>query len=158
MDGARSAARCAAMALACALGAASAEWEEKDPGAGGRDPDYAAGRAALLRKDWDEAVQRLARVALREPENADVQSFIGFAHRNQGRYEAAFLHYERALAIDPRHKGAHEYVGETYLKVGDVAGAERHLAELKRLCPLSCEPLEELQRAIGAWRVKAAKP
>jgi len=26
----------------------------------------------------------------------------------------AFEHYERALKLNPRHRGAHEYVGEAY--------------------------------------------
>src|SRR3972149_10628655 len=31
--------------------------------------------------------------------------------------DLAFKYYERALAINPRHRGAHEYVGEAYLSV-----------------------------------------
>ncbi len=148
-----------ALALACAVApGAWAEGEDKDSAAAQRDPDYGAGKQAIADRKWEEAVLRFSRVALREPENADVQNYLGFAHRNLGRYEAAFRHYGRALAIDPRHKGAHEYVGETYLKVGDLAGAEKHLAELKRLCPMSCEQLEDLQREITAYRARPVRP
>lgn len=41
--------------------------------------------------------------------------------------------------LDPRHRGAHEYIGETYLLAGDVNGAEKHLAALKEICLLPCQ-------------------
>jgi Flp pilus assembly protein TadD len=146
----------AAVTLAAA-GVAFADPEEADSGAAAaRDPDYAAGKQAIERKDWSQAASRLAKAALRDPGNADLQNFLGFSYRNQGRYDLAFEHYKKALSIDPRHKGAHEYIGETYLKVGDLASAEKHLAALKSLCPLSCEPLEDLQRAVNAFRSKAS--
>lgn len=119
-----------------------------------RDPDFAAGRKAVQRKDWEEAARRFAIAAQREPQNADVHNMLAYAHRNAGRYELAFKHYERALALDPRHKGAHEYIGEAYLKVGNLAAAEKHLAELQRLCPASCEPLQDLEREIAEFRKK----
>lgn len=121
-----------------------------------RDPDHAAGKQALARKDWQEATGRLARAALRYPDDADLQNDLGYAYRNQARYPQAFEHYKRALAIDPRHKGAHEYIGEAYLKVGDLASAEKHLAALKELCPLSCEQLEDLAREVAEFRKGAA--
>ena len=141
-------------ALFLAAGAALADGLESDPGTAERDPDYAAGKKAIERKDWSEAIKALGRVGLREPDNADVQNLLGFAWRNTGKYEVAFKHYRRALEIDPRHKGAHEYIGETYLKVGDLASAVKHLAALRELCPLSCEQLEDLQREVEAYRAK----
>ena len=117
-----------------------------------RDPDYAAGKLALARKDWESAARRFATAALREPDNADVHNLLGFSNRNLGRYDLAFKHYQRALMLDPRHKGAHEYIGETYLKVGDLASAEKHLEALKNLCPMSCEQLKDLEREIAEFR------
>ena len=73
------------------------------------------------------------------------------APRRWLRHSVAACH-RRALSIDPRHKGAHEYIGETYLKVGNLASAEKHLAVLKELCPLSCEQLADLEREIAAYR------
>jgi len=117
-----------------------------------RDPDYKAAKGAIERKDWTEAAKRLEAVALREPDNADVHNLLGFSNRNLGRYELAFKHYRRALALDPRHKGAHEYIGETYLEVGDLASAEKHLAALRELCPMSCEQLKDLERDIANYK------
>ena len=80
-----------------------------------RDPDYAAGKAAIDNKNWKEAIARLQQSALREPENADIQNFLGYAHRNLKQFDLAFTHYKRAIELNPRHRGAHEYIGEAYL-------------------------------------------
>ena len=44
---------------------------ETKPGAAASDPDYAAGKQALDRKDWGEAARRFGQAALRDPDNAD---------------------------------------------------------------------------------------
>jgi Flp pilus assembly protein TadD len=131
---------------------AFAEPSETKPDAVAADPDYAAGKQAYERKDWPEAVKRFKQAALRDPENADLQNYLGFAHRHLGQLDAAFAHYKRALELNPRHRGAHEYVGEAYLLVGNLAKAEEHLAALRRICLLPCEELADLERAISAYR------
>jgi tetratricopeptide (TPR) repeat protein len=129
-----------------------AEELETIPGAAARDPDYAAGKQALERKDWAEAVKRFSQAALRAPDNADLQNYLGFSYRNLGQLDPAFKHYQRALELNPRHRGAHEYAGEAYLMVGDLAGAERHLAALRKICLLGCEEMRDLERDIAAYR------
>jgi tetratricopeptide (TPR) repeat protein len=81
-----------------------------------------------------------------------VQNFIGYSYRNLKNYDAAFTYYKRAIELDPRHRGAHEYIGETYLLVGDVAGAERHLKALREICLLGCEEMKDLEQAIAEYR------
>jgi tetratricopeptide (TPR) repeat protein len=88
---------------------------------------------------------------LREPDNADARNLLGFSYRQGGRLDLALEQYKRALTIDPRHRGAHEYIGETYLKMGDRASAMRHLEALRKLCPMSCEPLRDLERALAQY-------
>jgi hypothetical protein len=68
--------------------------------------------------------------------------------------DKAFEHYKRALEIDPRHRGAHEYIGEAYLMVGDLASAEKHLAALRSICVLPCEELDDLRQAIADHQAK----
>ena len=36
----------------------------------------------------------------------------------------AYEHYNKALKLNPNHKGAHEYIGEAYLLDGKPAKAE----------------------------------
>ena len=69
--------------------------------------------------------------------------------------DKAFEHYKRALTIEPRHRGAHEYIGEAYLMVGDVASAEKHLVALRSICVLPCEELTDLGKAISEHRAQA---
>ena len=93
----------------------------------------------------------------RSNESADLQNLLGYSYRNLGQLEPAFKHYKQALVLDPRHRGAHEYIGETYLLAGDVKGAEKHLAALKEICLLPCEELDDLERAIATYRAKGSK-
>jgi Flp pilus assembly protein TadD len=119
------------------------------------DADVKAARAAHDRRDWKVAVSHLHRAERRFPSDADVQNSLGYAYRQMGQFEPAFRHYKKALSLDPRHRGAHEYIGEAYLLTGDVASAEKHLAALKSICLLPCEELRELQEAIAEHRKKS---
>jgi Flp pilus assembly protein TadD len=118
------------------------------------DADYLAGRTAIIKRNWADAVQSLKRAEVRLPENADLQNHLGYAYRNLAQYDAAFRHYKRALTLDPRHRGAHEYIGEAYLMVDDVANAERHLVALREICLLQCEELADLEKAFAAYAAR----
>jgi len=132
--------------------AARAVDTEENPVAAALDPDYAAGKKAIEAKQWNEAIAALSSAALRDTRNADIQNYLGYAYRNAGQLEAAFRHYERALALSPRHRGAHEYVGEAYLIVNNLAKAEEHLAALGRICLIPCEEFDELKEKIEAYK------
>jgi Flp pilus assembly protein TadD len=125
---------------------------ETDPDLAATDPDYAAARKALVARDWQEAIARLRHAEVRHPQHADLQNFLGYAHRNLAQFDAAFRHYKRAIELEPRHRGAHEYIGEAYLMVGDVPNAEKHLAALRAICLLPCEELTDLETALAKHR------
>ncbi len=146
-----------AAGLACAAIAAfapiaAADPDEVDPDLAARDADYAAGKKAVETKNWTDAVRLFKRAELRHPDHADLQNSLGFSYRNLKQFELALTHYKRAIAIDPRHRGAHEYIGEAYLMMGNLADAEKHLAALKAICLLPCEELTDLERAIAQYR------
>jgi Flp pilus assembly protein TadD len=135
--------------------AAVADPTDDDPAAVQVDPEYAAGKAAIEAKDWTTAVKALSSAALRDTRNADIQNYLGYAYRHLGQMDLAFKHYDRALQLNPRHRGAHEYMGEAYLLVNDIAKAEEHLAALERICLLPCEEYEDLKKAIAGHRRRA---
>jgi hypothetical protein len=56
--------------------------------------------------------------------------------------------------MDPEHRGAHEYVGEAYLKVGNLEMAKKHLAALDGICFFGCEEYDDLKAAVAAYRPK----
>lgn len=115
------------------------------------DPDWAAARKAVEAKRWDEVVRLLEQVASRRGPSADVSNLLGYAERNRGNLDAAFAHYEKALRLDPKHKGAHEYVGEAHLLAGNLAKAKEHLAALDRLCFITCEEYRDLKKAVARY-------
>lgn len=118
-------------------------------------PDHEAGRRAVEAKDWNGAIRSLTSAAQRDGRNADIQNLLGYAYRNAGQLEPAFKHYQRALQLDPRHLGAHEYIGEAYLMANNLAKAEEHLAALKRICPGFCEEYDDLKKKIDQYRTRA---
>ena len=141
---------CLGLVLLATGGAADPKDEE--PAAEQMDPDYAAGKAAIAARDWPAAIGSLSSAALRDTRNADIQNYLGYAYRRSGQLELAFKHYARALQLDPRHRGAHEYVGEAYLLVNNLAKAEEHLAALQRICLIPCEEYEDLKNAVAEYR------
>lgn len=140
--------------VACAPPAHAVMSDETPAQAG--DEDLAAGRRALERRQWDEAVVHLRRALVRHPDDPDLHNHLGYAYRHLRRMDAAFEHYRRAIALDPRHRSAYEYLGEAYLMVDDVAGAERQVAALRAICLLPCEELADLENALARHRAAAA--
>lgn len=143
--------------LACLLlaGAAQAAGVDTFPVQVPRQSDLAAGKAAIDARDWKKAIDNLNRAAAKEPRNADIQNYLGYANRKSGNLEAAFRHYDEALKLDPKHRGAHEYIGEAFLMAGNVAKAEEHLAVLQQLCGVSCEEYRDLQKSVAEYKAKA---
>ncbi len=87
-------------------------------------------------------------VTLRD--EADRQNLLGFTARKSGQLKKAANHYEKALVIDPNHKGALEYRGELFLTLDQVEKAYKNLERLKEVCPLGCEEYTKLEAAIDA--------
>jgi len=147
-----------ALAAAIALGMGSlcySDPQETTPQVSAQDPDYVAGRKALEAKNWTSAIKSFTSAAERNPNNADVQNYLGYSYRKSGKLDLAFKHYNRALALNPRHRGAHEYIGEAYLLKGDVKSAQKHLAVLREICSLTCEELTDLEREIASYVKKS---
>ena len=143
--------------LAIGLGTAAADPTEDDTAAVQLDPEYAAGTRAIAAKNWAAAITALHSAALRDTRNADIQNYLGYAYRHAGQLDLAFRHYHRALQLNPRHRGAHEYVGEAYLLVHNLVKAEEHLAALHNICLLPCEEYADLQKEIAAYRDKTGQ-
>jgi tetratricopeptide (TPR) repeat protein len=116
------------------------------------DPDFAAGKKALVAEDWNGAIAALKLAVLRDPQNADIQNYIGYAYRRLRQFGPAMQHYQQAVMLNRRHRSAHEHLGELYLVLDEPAKAEQQLATLEDICLIPCEEYEDLKRAIAAYK------
>ena len=147
----------AAVCAALAPLAAHADPGGETPVEGALEADYAGGLKAIEAKDWKDAIRLLSSAALRDTRNADIQNYLAYAYRNAGDLALAFQHYYRALVLNPRHRGAHEYLGEAYLMIGNLAKAQEQLAELRRICLIPCAETGHLEQKIAEFRTRASK-
>ena len=148
--------------LACGLsgaaGAAGGGGGEGATPAKPEDAHYTAALKAIKAKEYAKAIPLLEGVTQREPQNADAYNWLAYATRKNGDPRASIPIYQKALAIDPKHKGAHEYIGEAYLMLGDLPKAKEHLKTLDSLCFITCEEYRDLKRAVQAYEKSGAKP
>lgn len=100
------------------------------------------------RKDYIKANKALKAYTKSKPNDADGWNLYAFANRKMNKFEKAEVYYEKALNIDPDHKGALEYQGELFIQTNRQNLAEENLNKLISLCPNSCYELEKLQEYI----------
>lgn len=112
-------------------------------------------REAIAQKNWSEALNSLRAIAPDQASSADFHNLMGYVlrHQSQPNMVAVLDHYDRALAIDPGHRQAREYLGEAWLLLHCPDKAAEQLASIRRLCGSSdCEEWKDLQQAIVAYR------
>ena len=121
------------------------------------DADYTAAVKAIKSEKFAVAIPLLEGVVKRDATNADAYNWLAYATRKSGDPAASIPIYQKALALDPKHRGAHEYIGEAYLILGDLAKAREHLARLDSLCFFSCEEYRDLKKAVEQYEKKNGK-
>jgi Tfp pilus assembly protein PilF len=144
--------------LSCGLGASA--FAAGGGGGGGADtpaakpadPNYTRAKAMIEARDYANALPLLQQVVTKDPRNADAYNLMGFATRKSGNASGSLQYYQQALAIDPRHLGAHEYIGEAYLMLDQPAQAEQHLARLDSLCVFGCAEYRLLKTAVANYK------
>jgi len=115
--------------------------------------------AAAARQDWVTAAASMKEGISAQPGNARYHNLYAYALRKGPDPDLGlvFKHYNEALKLEPQHRGAHEYIGEAYLMVGNVGKAKEHLAQLDKLCFLPCAEYTALKKAIADYTAKTAK-
>jgi Flp pilus assembly protein TadD len=114
--------------------------------------DFIEGKQAIDHQDWNAAVKALNRAARYDARNPDIYNYLGYAYRKLNVRNLSFDNYNKALSLDPDHRGANEYIGIAYLKNGDLPTAEKHLARLNSICGTDCEEYKDLNQAITAYK------
>jgi Tfp pilus assembly protein PilF len=135
-------------ASAFAAGGGGADTTAAKPG----DPNFTRAKAMIEARDYANAIPLLQQVVAKDPRNADAYNLMGFATRKSGNANGSLQYYQQALAIDPRHLGANEYIGEAYLMLDQPAQADQHLARLDSLCVFGCAEYRMLKTAIANYK------
>ena len=130
-----------------------------DPAAAAADSVLQQAREATSRQDFAAAAALLRDALAKTPANPDYHNLYAYAVRKgpQPNMDLVFKHYNEALRLAPKHRGAHEYIGEAYLSVGNVHKAREHLTQLDRICFFGCEEYSSLKKAIREYEAKGAR-
>jgi hypothetical protein len=128
-----------------------------DPVAEPKDPVLEKAAAATKKQDWAAAQGMLKDAVAASPQNANYHNLYAYSVRKGANPDMnlVFKHYNEALRIDPKHRGAHEYIGEAYLMVGNLPKAKEHLSSLDRLCFFPCSEFTDLKKAIASYEAKS---
>lgn len=142
----------AALALAGAPALAAGTAEREPEKAAAENPDWAAAKAAIANRDYAAAEPLLKQAVAKDARNADAWNYLGYISSRGDRHDEAIGYYGKALALQPTHRGANEYLGELYLKMGDLPKAEARLKVLDEACFFGCAEYDMLKKAVGEYR------
>jgi len=102
---------------------------------------------------YSEALAKLE--SLNMPDNPNVLNYMGFTNRKLGNVDRGIKFYKQALAIDPRHVGANEYLGEAYLQKGDLTSAKSQLDKVEAICGgRDCDEYQDLAEEIRKYETE----
>jgi Flp pilus assembly protein TadD len=116
-----------------------------------KDSYYDQGVKAVKSANYKKAIKLFNKVVATKPTDADAWNYLGFSNRKLKKFDLALSAYQKALAIDPKHRGANEYLGELYLQTDDLAKAKERLKKLDDICTFGCEEYSDLKAAITAY-------
>ena len=104
-------------------------------------------------KKYDKSLKLLKKIAKRSDlgdKKADVYNLLGFSYRkhSEPNLEKALESYSIALEANPKHLGAHEYLGELYITLGNMKKANEMLDNLESIAGTNTMEYLKLKKAI----------
>ena len=109
------------------------------------------GKLEKAQKSYAKAQKLLIKSNEKKPGKADTLNYLGFTTRKLGDFENGEKYYLQGLAIDPKHIGINEYLGELYV------ATNRHNLAVERLDVLkgcNCEEYDQLKAVIAGEKSK----
>ena len=134
-----------AAGLALALPALAAGSSDTTP----TPPAISEVNAVLKTGNYGAAISMLNQILEQDAGNADALNLMGYSLRKSGNWKRGEAFYLRALKINPKHRGANEYLGELYVETGRIDKANERLGVLKTVCGTDCEEYKDLAEAIA---------
>ena len=108
------------------------------------------GKLDKAKQKYEKAQKLLIKSNKKKPDNADTLNYLGFTTRKLGDFENGEKYYLQGLALDPKHIGINEYLGELYV------ATNRHNLAVERLEVLSgcnCKEYEDLKAIIAGEKI-----
>lgn len=102
----------------------------------------------IKKENYSEAAKLLEEILQKNKyqQDPDILNEYAFALRKSGDLSNAEINYNKALKIDPNHKGALEYLGELYV---DTKRKDKANLILVKLENCKCEEYSELKSYIA---------
>tara|TARA_B100001093_G_scaffold133614_1_gene126310 strand:- start:147 stop:641 length:495 start_codon:yes stop_codon:yes gene_type:complete len=103
------------------------------------------GKLEKANKNYEKAKNLLIKSNDKIPNKPDTLNYLGFTTRKLGDFEGGEKYYLEGLAIDPKHIGINEYLGELYVVT------KRHNLAVERLQVLkdcNCKEYKQLEKII----------
>jgi Flp pilus assembly protein TadD len=138
--------------LALTITSATSSLAIADGGGSSRDSRLAPWQKMIAAEKYEMAIGELQKALSKSPDDADVLNLLAYSQRKLLRFDEALVNYQKALQVDPGHRGANEYLGELYLQLGQLDKALERLKVLDEDCFFGCEEFDDLEEAIERYR------
>ena len=118
---------------------------------------YKIAEKHIYNNNYDKSLKLLINLAKNDDlgeKKADVYNLLGFSYRKSSKpdLDKSYDAYMTALEHDPKHAGAHEYLGELYMMRGDQENAMNMLGKLENLVGKNAKEYKDLLKAINSYQ------
>ena len=108
------------------------------------------GKLEKAQKSYAKAQKLLIKSNEKKPGKADTLNYLGFTTRKLGDFKNGEKYYLQGLAVDPKHKGINEYLGELYVATNRHKLAVERLEVLKNC---NCKEYNQLKSIIAGEKI-----
>tara|TARA_B100000965_G_C19387836_1_gene667565 strand:- start:28 stop:498 length:471 start_codon:yes stop_codon:yes gene_type:complete len=118
---------------------------------------YEIAEKRIYNNEYDKALKLLINLTKNDDlgiKKADVYNLLGFSYRKSSNpdLDKSYNAYMTALEYDPKHAGAHEYLGELYMMRGETEKAMNMLDKLENLVGKNANEYKDLLKAIKSYQ------
>ena len=118
---------------------------------------YEIAEKHIYNNNYDKSLKLLINLSKNDDlgaKKADIYNLLGFSYRKSSNpdLDKSYDAYMTALEHDPKHAGAHEYLGELYMMRGDQENAMNMLGKLENLVGKNAKEYKDLLKAINSYQ------